>query len=156
MKDNEKTTSRSKKSRSPLFTTNLLLLALIVVSVLSILTNLAIAASSLRSGTSDSEQTEEAVSEQLSIPSDLQIQSVTRSQKWEYLTLLAENNITGPFGGSLGFKDSGSLIFEESQTEGVAQRLNTLGEQGWELVGITYNYGEIGALLVLKRPLNTD
>ncbi len=69
-------------------------------------------------------------------------------QQWEYKTLLTQDPVWGPF----GYIDSGT--FTEDGNARTLNRLNALGLDGWELVGIAHNAGEIGAVLVFKRPLD--
>ncbi len=71
-------------------------------------------------------------------------------QNWEYKTLLIENIDWGPFGFS---SCSNPTCFAEDGDAATLERLNTLGSEGWELVGIAHNAQEIGAVLIFKRPL---
>jgi hypothetical protein len=64
----------------------------------------------------------------------------------------------GPFGAIMdGFPgDSedlgGGVGVLQDGVESVVDQLNSLGLEGWELVGFTHNYGERGATFVFKRP----
>ena len=61
-------------------------------------------------------------------------------QRWEYL--------------ALPFKDAGDL--KKNSDELTPARLNELGSQGWEAVGLTLKRGDLVAwpIVLLKRPLD--
>jgi hypothetical protein len=74
-------------------------------------------------------------------------------QKWEYKTLLVQGVAYGPFsGGSCGIWESDCM--EEDGYSATNQKLRELGLEGWELVGFTYNPGEIQTVFVFKRPID--
>jgi hypothetical protein len=63
-----------------------------------------------------------------------------RAQRWEYL--------------AVPFKDAGDL---KKNSEGVTpERINQLGSEGWEAVGLTLKRGDLVAwpVVLLKRPVD--
>ncbi|MGH2620079.1 MAG: DUF4177 domain-containing protein [Anaerolineales bacterium] len=80
------------------------------------------------------------------------VQSTSAIQKWEYKTLRVEEYAFGPFGSTEIACDRGTCFGEDANND-TAQKLNALGAEGWELVGIAHNPAEIGAILIFKRPL---
>jgi hypothetical protein len=84
----------------------------------------------------------------------------THSQQWEYLTLVVEGQMEGPFGAILYPSQDQQqealgkgISVKENGVPVVTERLNTLGGQGWELVSFTHNYGDVGVVFVFKRPI---
>ena len=91
----------------------------------------------------------------LDIPDEYEISGVVdvqaHPQEWEYKTLRLENMIWGPFGYSVCESET---CFTEDGDVDTLRKMNALGSDGWELVGIAHNAQDIGAVLIFKRPLN--
>ena len=80
------------------------------------------------------------------------VDTQAHAQKWEYKTLAICKSPTGPF-GYCSWTDSETNFQEDGDTDAL-NKLNELGLEGWELVGINYTAGLPQALLIFKRPLD--
>jgi hypothetical protein len=97
--------------------------------------------------------------ESLQTPTEELVSQQQRNQ-WEYLTVTFNGTFEGPFGSPSdyagGIKDEAEDLGDtvsviENGVPAVVERLNLLGEQGWELVSFAYNAGEQESVLIFKR-----
>lgn len=81
---------------------------------------------------------------------------------WEYKTLIMSARVSGPVGEKLTGEDcmdaaatpgAGSLCIAEDANTAILGKLNTLGTERWELVGIVYAPDTDAAVYFFKRPV---
>lgn len=75
-------------------------------------------------------------------------------QKWEYKVLRYDDNVWGPFAsGDVKYEDAGDsgVLVEDSASSALQERMNKLGQEGWELVSFTGEADGVSTVMIFKR-----
>lgn len=81
------------------------------------------------------------------------VETTANVQKWEYMSLEITDMAVGAFGAGTASGTTPSFITSDKTVS--IQKLNELGAQGWELVGMVGIPGQITSDFVFKRPVGT-